>query len=98
MTSVPNRIDGAFAKARAENRLALFPYLMAGYPTLDATVPLIEAAVGAGADGLEIGVPFSDPLADGATIQRAGEVALANGSSLAWTLEQVRRVRSRVDA
>src|SRR5438067_2473509 len=98
MSSVPNRIDTAFARARAERRLALFPYLMAGYPSLDTTKPLIEAAVRAGADGLEIGVPFSDPLADGATIQRAGEVALANGSSLAWTLEQIDQVRSRVNA
>jgi tryptophan synthase alpha chain len=92
-----NRIDTAFERARAEGRVGLFPYLTAGYPALDATERLAEAAVKAGADGLEFGVAFSDPLADGATMQRASEVALANGASLAWTLERVQRLRSRLD-
>jgi hypothetical protein len=92
-----NRIDTAFERARAEGRVGLFPYLTAGYPALDATERLAETAVESGADGLEFGVPFSDPLADGATMQRASEVALANGASLAWTLERVQRLRSRLD-
>ena len=69
---------------------------MAGFPTLDATERLAHAAVEAGADGLELGMPFSDPLADGTTIQRAGEVALRNGISLAWTIDLAARLRARL--
>jgi tryptophan synthase alpha chain len=76
------RLDSAFARARREQRLALVAYLMAGYPDLAASVRLLHAALDAGADVLELGVPFSDPLADGVTIQRASERALANGTRL----------------
>jgi tryptophan synthase alpha chain len=93
-----NRIDAAFERVRSQGRVGLFPYLTAGYPALDATERLAEAVIEAGADGLEIGVPFSDPLADGATMQRASEIALANGASLVWTLERVQRLRARLDA
>jgi len=93
-----NRIDSTFDKLRADGRVGLFPYLMAGFPTLDATERLAMVALEAGADGLELGVPFSDPLADGTTIQRAGEVALHNGASLAWSLELAARLRTRLDA
>jgi tryptophan synthase alpha chain len=92
-----NRIDSAFERVRADGRVGLFPYLTAGYPSLDATERLAVAMVESGADGLEFGVPFSDPLANGATIQRASEVALANGASLAWTLERVQNLRTRLD-
>jgi tryptophan synthase alpha chain len=92
-----NRIDRALSAARETGRMGLFPYLTAGYPALDATEPLALAMFDAGADGLELGVPFSDPMADGATLQRASEVALANGASLAWTLGVAARLRSRTD-
>lgn len=90
-----NRIDQTLAQARAAGRMALFPYLTAGYPEPAATERLALAMLAAGADGLELGVPFSDPMADGATLQRASEVALARGASLAWTLEVATRLRSQ---
>src|SRR5437868_1838628 len=96
-TLAANRIDAAFDRVRVEGRIGLFPYLTAGYPVLDATERLAAAAVRSGADGLELGVPFSDPLADGATLQRASERALANGASLPWTLELVQRLRRSLD-
>jgi tryptophan synthase alpha chain len=90
-----NRIDAALEAARAAGRMGLFPYLTAGYPDLDATEDLALAMFAAGADGLELGVPFSDPMADGATLQRASEVALANGASLAWTLGVAAQLRAQ---
>ncbi len=96
-TRPTNRIDRVFAHARAEGRLGLFPYLTAGFPELDATERLALATFAAGADGIELGVPFSDPIADGATMQRAGEIALNNGASLPWTLGLASRLRVRVD-
>jgi tryptophan synthase alpha chain len=92
-----NRIDRALAEARAAGRMGLFPYLTAGYPDLDATEALALAMFEAGADGLELGVPFSDPMADGATLQRASEVALANGASLAWTLDVAAKLRAQTE-
>jgi tryptophan synthase alpha chain len=62
-------------------RLALFPYLTAGYPTIDQSGELLKTMIRSGADGLEIGIPFSDPMADGATMQRTNEQALRNGAS-----------------
>ena len=76
------RIARAFARARAEHRVALLVYLTVGYPGRDATAALARDAVDAGADVIELGVPFSDPLADGATVQRASEAALRNGITL----------------
>lgn len=76
------RIARAFARAKAERRLAVVVYLMVGHPERAATAGLIRAALDGGADLIELGVPFSDPLADGATVQRAGEVALAQGVGL----------------
>jgi tryptophan synthase alpha chain len=92
-----NRIDRSFASLREQGRMGLYPYLTAGFPTLEATERLLLAAVEAGADGLELGVPFSDPLADGTTMQHASEVALANGSSLSWSLALLRRLRARIN-
>lgn len=76
------RIARAFSRAREERRLALIVYLTVGYPARDATGPLARAAVDAGADLIELGVPFSDPLADGTTVQRASDRALRNGITL----------------
>ncbi|CAA9565582.1 MAG: Tryptophan synthase alpha chain [uncultured Thermomicrobiales bacterium] len=90
----PSRIGAAFARARDERRTALVPFLTAGYPTLRQSEELILATIRGGADIVEIGVPFSDPLADGATVQRTSQVALANGVRLADCLELVFRLRA----
>ncbi len=81
-----DRIAAAFARARDERRLALVAYLTTGYPDLATSARLARISLDAGADVLELGVPFSDPLADGTTIQRASERALANGTRLADAL------------
>jgi tryptophan synthase alpha chain len=87
------RIEQTFARLRAARRAALIPYLTAGDPNLEATEALVPVAEAAGADLLELGVPFSDPLADGATIQRASQRALAQGVTLRKILHLVARLR-----
>jgi len=77
-----SRIDATFARLRAAGRAALIPYITVGDPSLAQTVPLMRALTAAGADLIELGVPFSDPMADGPVIQRASERALANGVGL----------------
>ncbi|MGH7699444.1 MAG: tryptophan synthase subunit alpha, partial [Gemmatimonadales bacterium] len=79
-----------------EGRAALIPFLSAGYPTPDAFVDGAQRAEAAGADFLEVGVPFSDPLADGPTIQRATQVALDQGVDMAAVLGLIRRAGLRV--
>jgi tryptophan synthase alpha chain len=91
-TAGARRIAAAFARARAEGRAALIPYVVAGYPDADASLRAAIAAADAGADLLEVGLPYSDPLADGATLQRATGVALANGATFDASLELVRRI------
>jgi tryptophan synthase alpha chain len=81
-----SRIEATFARLRASGARALIPYFCAGDPSLEVTRQLIEEAAARGADLIEIGLPFSDPLADGPTIQRAGARALAGGVSLAKLL------------
>lgn len=88
-----NRIDSAFAKLRAAGRTALIPYVTAGDPSPSLTPPLMHALVAAGADVVELGVPFSDPMADGPVIQRASERALAQGVSLSDVLTIVTAFR-----
>ena len=90
-------ITQAFARARNEGRGALIPYFMCGYPTAERSVELVLAATSAGADIIELGLPFSDPLADGATIQRAGQVALERGMTLTGCLEIARRVSAQTN-
>jgi tryptophan synthase alpha chain len=90
-----SRIAEMFARLEAEGATALMPYLMVGYPERDSVLDLAPALVEAGADLFELGVPFSDPLADGATIQRASERALANGVRLPFCLETVAELRKR---
>jgi tryptophan synthase alpha chain len=87
------RISKRFAELRAAGGLGIVAYVTAGDPSLDATHKFVLALADAGADVIELGVPFSDPLADGPTIQRASERALKAGASLAGVLELVRRVR-----
>src|ERR1700716_764971 len=77
------RLERAFANARAERRLAIVVYLTVGSPEPASTAALLRAALDGGADIIELGVPFSDPLADGTTVQRAGEIALRAGITLA---------------
>ena len=92
------RIERAFARAKAERRLALVIYLTVGYPQRGSTASLLRAALDGGADVLELGVPFSDPLADGATVQRANETALANGITLADCIAAARDIVAERDA
>jgi tryptophan synthase alpha chain len=88
-------IDAVFANARAQNRAAFMPYFTIGFPDLPTSLKVIEALVAAGADAIEIGVPFSDPLADGPAIQHASQVALANGTTLADCIHAVATLRER---
>ncbi len=88
-----NRLDKTFDKLRAERRKALMPYLPLGYPTLETSRQLIRAVAEAGADVIELGVPFSDPLADGPVIQRATHIALQNGMTLAKCFDLAREAR-----
>jgi len=87
------RIDETFAALKQRREVALVPFIMAGDPDLDATRVLLQAAVSAGADLIELGVPFSDPTADGPVIQRAGVRALQRGTSLRQILELVAELR-----
>jgi tryptophan synthase alpha chain len=88
-----SRIEGTFATLRETGRRALVPFITAGDPQPSVTVPLMHALVKAGANVVELGVPFSDPMADGPVIQRASERALAQGMSLARVLEMVAEFR-----
>jgi tryptophan synthase alpha chain len=90
-----SRIAETFARLRAAQRAALMPYLMIGFPERASTLELVPALEAAGADMFELGMPFSDPLADGATIQRAAQVALSNGVTLPFCLETVAALRER---
>jgi tryptophan synthase alpha chain len=88
-------IRRAFASARQEGRIALIPYAVAGYPDPDRSVDVALAAIDSGADLLEIGLPYSDPLADGPTLQRASQIALRAGTTLDHSLAIIERVRTR---
>lgn len=92
-----SRIDACFARLKASGRKALIPFITAGDPSLEATVPVMHALVAAGADVIELGVPFSDPMADGPTIQRASERALARGAGMRFVLEAVAQFRRTDD-
>lgn len=90
------RIESAFARARTERRAAFIPYITAGDPDLAATERLAVALAAAGADILELGVPFSDPIADGPVNQAAAARALASGTTLVGILALVARLRTRL--
>jgi len=89
-----SKIQATFERLQAQGRKALIPFVTAGDPAPDMTVPLMHTLVEAGADIIELGVPFSDPMADGPTIQRASERALAQGVSLRQVLEMVANFRA----
>ena len=89
------RIAATFERLAKEKRKALIPYITAGFPFADVTPELMHAMVAAGSDVIELGVPFSDPMADGPVIQKAGERALALGIGLVHVLEMVRSFREK---
>jgi tryptophan synthase alpha chain len=88
-----HRIKATFATLKVQNRVALIPYVTAGFPFADITPELMHGMVAAGADVIELGVPFSDPSADGPVIQKAGDKALAFGIGLPQVLQMVRDFR-----
>ena len=89
-----SRIAATFSRLKSEGRKALIPYVTAGFPFADVTPELMHAMVAGGADVIELGVPFSDPSADGPVIQKAGEKALGFGVGLVQVLEMVRTFRT----
>jgi tryptophan synthase alpha chain len=91
-TAGARRIAAAFARAKEQGRAALVPYVVAGYPDADASLEIALATADAGADILEVGLPYSDPLADGATLQRASQVAIAAGATLDGSLRLIERI------
>jgi len=92
-----SRIKATFDALQARGRKALIPYVTTGDPFADATVDIMLAMAENGADVIELGVPFSDPMADGPVIQKAGERALARGIGMPQVLEQVRLFRAKND-
>lgn len=95
MAQHTDRIAAAFDRAAQQQRAALIPYIAAGNPLPESTVPLMHALVKAGADVIELGIPFSDPMADGPVIQRAAEHAIAQGIGLKHVLEMVAEFRQQ---
>jgi tryptophan synthase alpha chain len=91
------RIEAAFRAAKRDSRAAFIPYITAGDPDLEATVDLVRGLSRAGADVIELGVPFSDPIADGPTNQRAAERALAAGTTLSGVLAAVEVIRQDLE-
>ena len=89
-----SRITETFNQLKKKNEKALIPYITAGDPNLETTEKLIQCLISNGADMLEIGVPFSDPMADGPTIQEASQRALENSFSLTAILNLIRKVRN----
>jgi len=92
-----SRIAATFAKLKSEGRKALIPYVTSGFPYADITPALMQGMADAGCDVIELGVPFSDPMADGPVIQKAGERALAQGVGMAQVLAAVRAFRKGND-
>ena len=91
--STASRIDATFAALKAADRRALIPFITAGDPSPRATVPIMHALVEGGADVIELGVPFSDPMADGPVVQRSSERALAQGTRLRDVLDMTSEFR-----
>ncbi|MCJ7874849.1 tryptophan synthase subunit alpha, partial [Phaeobacter sp. J2-8] len=87
------RIDAKFAALKAQNRKAFVAYVMAGDPDFDSSLELVRGLPGAGVDVIELGLPFTDPMADGPTIQLAGQRALESGMTLDRTLELATKFR-----
>src|SRR5215217_1618202 len=90
-----SRLADRFQALRARNERALVCYVVAGDPSLERTVEIVQALDEAGVDAIELGIPFSDPLADGPSIQAAAQRALAAGATVPRALEVVRNIRER---
>jgi len=88
-------IEAMFARSKAQNRAAFLPYFPIGYPDYQTSLDAIVAMAESGVDGFEIGIPFSDPLADGPVIQAATQIALDNGTTVKTCMEAVRALRQR---
>ena len=89
------KIKKTFARCKAEGRPALVTYVTAGYPTIAATADILLGMEAGGADLIEVGLPFTDPIADGPTIQKSNTQALANGVTISSTLDMVRKAREK---
>lgn len=94
-TSGIQAIGDMFAKARSQNRAAFMPYFPIGYPDYESSIEAVAAMAASGVDGFEIGIPFSDPLADGPVIQAATQIALEKGITVRKCIEAVRTLRAR---
>lgn len=92
-----NRISQTFQQLHLQNKKALIPYITPEFPVQGTTVPLLRALESAGASLIEIGIPFSDPLADGPTIQHSSEVAIKNGVTVPKVFELVKEARKKTD-
>src|SRR5262249_24982422 len=92
--AIATRISRRFAELKARGEMGIVAYITAGDPSLEATLKFVQALATGGVDVIELGVPFSDPLADGPTIQRASERALKAGTTLAGVIELVRKIRN----
>jgi len=92
-TNSNHRINETFKQLKIKNESAFMPFMTLGYPTIEKSIELIKSMAKAGADFIELGIPFSDPLADGATIQLSSQVALKNGMTLNKGLEIVKKLR-----
>ena len=90
-----DRLKESFQNIRERGTPGVIPFLTAGFPTIDETLPLLSALVDGGADAIELGVPFSDPLADGPTIQRASFQALNQGVNLGICIQMCRQLRAQ---
>lgn len=89
----PSRIAATFDRLRRDGRVALMPYLTVGFPDVETTLAAVPAMIRGGADMIELGIPFSDPLADGVTVQRASQRALENGVTITTVLDVTRALR-----
>ena len=89
-----SRLAETFARTRAAGHIAVFPFMTVGYPDLETSIALVKAMVEAGGEGIELGIPFSDPLADGPTVQKASYQALQGGTHPGDALDVVRRLRA----
>jgi tryptophan synthase alpha chain len=92
-----SRLSSTFERLRADGRLGISMFVTTGHPHLDDTPAIVEALVGAGTDIIELGIPFSDPLAEGRTVQASSQRALENGVTVRFCIETVRKCRERVD-
>jgi tryptophan synthase alpha subunit len=89
-----SRLAALFERSRAEKRVPLMPFLTVGYPDMETSIAIMKAMVAGGAEGIEVGIPFSDPLADGPAVQRSTHQALLNGTKPHDAIDAVRRLRA----